>query len=290
MSYREAIGVAILTNANRLKFLKNCIQSFVENCYYRPLIFGVFNNGSTDGTKEYLETLPKIYGVEWRVDSEQTDIGCAPGTNRACNIVNDCEYVIHLESDFTHMKEKESGVPRLWLHEAVDFMTDGRCDYLYLRRMRDEKEMMMHFWSQWMPQTTTEEGPFLECPPFWFSQNPHLRRNKAIYDSKTLPMKEFYDDAGNPTDFKGTEFWNKSEMNCPKPPNTWIYKWGMFTHESSLTEFPVLTGCRKHTQHGTSTCKYGFYKDDINDRWCKQCDFSTIHTDMAKHEERYRRQ
>ena len=75
--YCEPVGVDVLTNSNRCEYLRVCIDSFLKNCYARPLVIGIFDNGSTDDTSEYLKSLPKVYGVTWRVKRSPADLGCA---------------------------------------------------------------------------------------------------------------------------------------------------------------------------------------------------------------------
>ena len=280
----KTVGISILTNSDRLEYLKVCIDSLLKYCYYRPLIIGIYNNGSTDSTKYWLNhELPKVHGVEWKVEHSDVDIGCSKGTNKAMDLVRDCEYAIHVESDFIHMNPAESGDDRMWLHRAVDFMDSGKCDFLYLRRMRDEQEMMFHFWSQWAPKIVdTVDGKYMKCPEFWFSQNPALRRNDALYDAGTLPMPEFdNDNKSNP------DAWNKGEMGAVRPPNPWIHKFGMFAHEK-LEDIEKMTGCGLYKCHGNSSCKYGFYMNTEDSVWCLLCDANRGYDDMNNHEGRFR--
>jgi len=244
-------------------------------------VIGIFDNGSVDGTSAFCASLPEVYGVEWRVERSDVDRGCAYGTNMACKLVSDCEYSIHLESDFIHLSEAETGIGKLWLNEAIELMDSGECDYLYLRRMRYAKEMMMHWWSQWMPKVTESRGSFLRCPEFWWSNNPHLRRNSALYECGTLPLNEGVDGV------KGTVGWSKPELLAKKPPNTWIHQWGMFTHEGRDNEFTVNLGCGIG-DFGMSLCKYGFY-ESVGGEWCRFCDFTKGFEDLHEHEQRYRR-
>jgi len=279
--YCEPVGVDVLTNGNRCEYLRVCIDSFLKNCYARPLVIGIFDNGSTDDTSEYLKSLPKVYGVTWRVERSPVDLGCARGTNAATDLVKDTEYAIHLESDFIHLTEAESGVNKMWLHDALSFMEKGECDFLYLRRMINEYDMQMHWWSQWMPKVTREAGPYLKCPGFWWSNNPALRRVKALYSSGTLPLDVAKDGQ------KGQAGWSQPELQAPHPTKPWIYRWGMFKHECLKAEYPELTGCKRYGPFGTSTCKYGFYKP-AKDGFCLLCDPHRGLQDMNEHEKRYR--
>jgi len=276
------IGIGILTNGARLNYLKECLSSFLNNCYYRPLVIGIYDNGSQDDTDEWIKGLSILntpYGIELRHVRSDSDEGCAEGTNATAQLIGDCEYAIHLESDFRHLTPQESGFDKMWLHRCIDWMDKGKCDYLYLRRMMNPEEMMAHWWSQWMGKITEYDGEYMNCPEFWWSNNPHIRRTKALLDSKTLPLDVSKDGV------KGTDGWSQPELQAPSPPNTWIHKWGMFVHERSQS-FDGDYGCG-YSQMGCSSCKYGFYIKE-GEHFCNTCDRSKDWTDMASHERRLR--
>lgn len=278
------VGIAILTNGSRLDYLKACVQSFLANCYYRPLIFGVWDNGSTDDTPTWLKKPPTGYGVEWRVGRSPMDLGCAVGTNRSIGLVKDCEYVIHLESDFEHLPPLLSGESTLWLHRALDFMRTGVCDYMYLRRMVDERDIFQHWWSQWMRRITmtSGDGKYLRCDDFWWSNNPTLFRTKALYDCGTLPLNESKDGA------KGTPGWSKPELEAPRPTKAWIHKWGLFVHELprrlDLNTMLGMSQCPGDT--GASKCKYGFFLSGASP-FCACCNRALGFDDMENHAGRF---
>jgi len=275
------VGVSILTNGSRRKSLERCIDSLLANCYYRPLVIGILDNGSTDDTGAFLGFLPKYYGVEWRVRTMSSDKGCAMGTNESIDLVSDCEFQLHLESDFEHLTPEESGVDRLWMHRAVELLMSGDCDYLYLRRMRDHFESQMHWWSQWMPRITEKRDEWMRCPSFWWSNNPTLFRIKALAQSKTLPLNILKDGP------KGTGNWSKPELEAPKPPNPWLHRWGMFIHERKPTERFVNSGCTQFGPFGHSGCKYGFWYP-YGANFCLVCNHEKDIEDLPEHEERAR--
>ena len=282
--HEESVGVSILTNGARLEALKACVLSLLANCYYRPLKIAVFNNGSTDKTHEWcLENMRGGYALDWVYDCSETDLGCAQGQNKAAELVRDCKYVLHLESDFEHLPEALSGQDKLWLHRAIEFMEQGECDYLYLRRMVNEKEAAMHWWARWMPQIDREEGPYLRCPDFWWSNNPHLRRNEAIYEAGCLPMDVSHDGP------KGTENWSRPELENAHPPNVWIHRWGVFVHElKNHGDLSGLEGCDVADCYGSARCKYGFFKDSGGDMFCQACHREKSFSDLPEHNERYK--
>lgn len=275
----KTVGVSILTNGKRRKDLEQCVQRFLTNCHYRPLIIGIVNNGSTDDTKEWLDNITPVYGVTWRVANLPDDKGCANGTNMSIELVADCEYQIHLESDFWHLSQDQTGQDPMWMHRAVDFMDENPCDYLYLRRMRDEKESAMHWWFQWMPKIDLDCGDYMQCPSFWWTNNPVLFRYQALKDQGVLPLDASKDGP------KGTEGWSLPEMSTGRPKNTWIHKWGMFVHEVQPEETFEATGCGLFGPFGKSGCKYGFWKDG-NDSFCQKCDKMSGYREMEAHRNR----
>jgi hypothetical protein len=273
------IGVSILTNGTRLESLQACVSSFLSNCHYRPLVIGVFDNGSTDGTQEWLQSQgADSYAIEWRGERSENDVGCAAGTNKASALVGDCEYVIHLESDFRHLTPPVSGCSRRWLHDALDFMDTGCCDFLYLRRMLNEWDIAQHWWSQWADKITQVQEPYMECPGFWWSNNPHLRRNQAVYDAGCLPLRV---DLDGP---KGTSEWGRPELSASPPSNTWLHKWGLFVHDAPSDDALLKSSCPL-----PDGCKYGFFKPGPGrDMFCQCCRPEEEYRHMDTHFNRFK--
>jgi hypothetical protein len=266
-----------------------CLESFLSNCFYRPLIIGITDNGSTDATKEWLGGLSENgylgYGIQLRHQSFETDQGCAAGTNASCELVMDCEFSLHIESDFAMVPPSVSGEDRLWLNRSVDFLQEVGGDFLYLRRMTDEFEMQMHWWSQWMGRIDQENGKYLRCPKFWWSNNPALFRTEALYRNGTLPLDVRMDGP------KGTEGWSRPELSAKAPGNAWIHRWGLFIHEmhkrTCLGMDLNANGCgRFGSGCGVSSCKYGFLKDWTG-VFCQECN-TDDYRGMAEHDRRYR--
>lgn len=278
----EPVGVSILTNGARLHALKRCLASLLENCCYRPLHVAVFDNGSTDGTLEWVaREHPSCHAVTWEWDRSDTDLGCSRGTNLACEMTREFKHSLYLESDFYCLSSAESGAPRTWMRDGLEYMRRSGCGYLYLRRIRDEREMQMHFWSQWMARCSLDgDGRHMSCPGFWWSQNPHLRDNEMLWSSGTLPVPEMMDD------HKGSPSWNKSEMMAKPPPSPSLMRWGVFVHDDPGHRVAECSWCGRE-RFGWSACKYGFYNQGAG-KWCELCDSSRGFEDMAAHEARLR--
>ena len=225
----NSIGVSILTNGCRSQFLSVCVQQLLANCFTRPLVIGIFDNGSKDDTPDVCRQFlaSNYYGIKFRYQRSDKDLGCAYGTNRSIEMVRDCELQLHLESDFIHIPSEVSGIGKLWMRDAAEFMQKGECNYIYLRRMRSENEMAMHWFHQWRDKIIEIQGPFQHCKDFWWSNNPSIFRTKALYDCKTLPLDEKLDGP------KGTDGWSKPELSTPRPTKAWLWGYGegMFVHE-----------------------------------------------------------
>lgn len=227
--YDRAVGVSILTNGGRSEYLDRCVKSVLENCFTRPLVIGIFDNGSHDDTpficRKFCEF--NYYGIKWRVKRSDMDLGCARGTNESIKLVEDMEYVLHLESDFRHLSESESGIDKLWMKQAVELLETGLADYIYLRRMRSNQEMAMHWFQKWKEKIIEVRGPFQYCENFWWSNNPSLFRVKAMYDCYTLPLNEKLDGPKNSSN------WSRPELEAPRPTKAWLWGFGegMFVHD-----------------------------------------------------------
>ncbi len=277
----DRVAVSILTNGTRRPYLQRCVESLLHHCVYRPLLIGIHDNGSRDDTFDWLTALPEVHGVEWRVSHARIDMGCAIGTNMSIALVEDCELQLHLESDFELLSPEESGFRDDWMFRAVELFRSGECDYLYLRRMRNEAEARMHWWSQWMPKIDMEKSEFLRCPGFWWSNNPSLFRLEAMMRDHVLPLDESKDGP------KGTAGWSQPEMQAARPSKTWLHKWGLFIHDRQPGEVLSGAGCGRHGPYGVSTCKYGYWKDGL-DGWCQACDPDKGPRDMQEHDARAR--
>lgn len=278
---KKAVGVSILTNADRREALERCLKSLLENCYYRPLIIGIFDNGSTDDTGQWLssKSMPDAYGVDYRFKRSEDDLGVGRGTNNAIYLVNDCKYALHLESDWEHLTEEESGVGKMWLAEAVEWMERSDCDYLYLRRFVNGDEAVTHWWSQWFNVVSTSTGPYDRLRDFWWSNNPHLRNNVVLQHSGVLPLPAVDNDR------KGEAAWCMSEFRAKHPSNPWFYRYGMFVHErQKFGDLSGLTGCSTVQTYGYSGCKYGWFVDGEANKWCKTCDHNKSSDDLLEHE------
>jgi hypothetical protein len=283
------VGISILTNGRRLGEMQKCVSSLLSSTSRRPLILAVFDNGSTDDTWKWLggmshhaDSFDELEQVEWRVRRSDEDLGVSVGTNKAMAMVADCEWAIHIESDFELLPPEISGHGMDWLDRAIEWMELNGRDYLYLRRIIDEKETAAHWWWRWPGRIADSDEPFQRMPGFWWSNNPHLRRNRALYSAGVIPVPE------RPKENKDKDYWSKSEEETKAPPNAAITRFGLFVHDPGSRDPSIKTGCGRFDKHGAITCKYGFFQDPES-KWCRACDPLAPWTCIAEHFEGWRR-
>ena len=275
------IGVAILTNGDRRKRLEACLKSLIENTDYPDLSVCVFDNGSTDDTSEWLNQQRFEEFKTFRVRSSVDDLGCAAGTNQVSEMVRDYDYVLHLESDFLMLPSFVTGEDKQWLQRALSHLETSGSDYLYLRRMVSPEEARMHWWAQWMPKVKQGTESYMEVPGFWWSNNPHLRRNEGIYAAGCLPLNESRDGP------KGTPGWSKPEMTTNRPQKASVCRWGVFVHEQVPKDTTaLLSGCNG-SPGSDPWCKYGFFGLNGTQDFCKVCDPEKGLGDLPEHDNRF---
>ena len=123
-----------------------------------------------------------------------------------------------------------------------------------------------------MHKIDKDNGHYMRCPKFWWSNNPTLFRLSAM--KGILPLNEGIDGR------KGSANWSQPELQAGSPPNAWIHKWGVFIHERGEETMP-LSGC----QHGEYNCKYGFLRKTGKDIFCQHC-IGGCYSDLSNHIQR----
>lgn len=276
------IGIAVLTNGNRRKFLEQNIKAFIDNTSYRPLHFGIFNNGSTDDTKQWLDNhLPQHDQITFEVINSTTDVGCSKGVNIANNMVRHFMYSIFLESDWLCLTHVETGCSKDWLHECVAFLNTGKADYIFLRKFPNDKQAAYHGWHHYFSNAVEDDSNknFLKLR-FVYSNNPHIRNTQALYEQRVLPLVEYT------TDKKGYNTWGRAEDKAKHPNNYYTYKRGLFVHETIKSNANIQPiGCNECGNFGYSGCKYGF--TELRPGWCETCDKNKTYADWNQHNERF---
>lgn len=239
------VGISILTNKGRTRRLKNLLDSFFRNTQCPVgLAIGIFCNGVDSETDSFVEDFISKNGhIDLRYDGSQKDKGCAFGTNRSMEMVKDCKYQLHLESDFQIVFEQEP--QRRWLLDAIELLDKG-FNYVYLRRMRDDKEATLHWWHQWYNKMTPYNDQFVSCPGFWWSNNPAIFNYEKLKELAILPLDESLDGP------KGTPQWSQPELQAGRIEKSLVHRWGVFLHEYDENENIDFKGWNKRSEERMS--------------------------------------
>ena len=110
----------MLVTYNRLEFTKRMLDSFFKTTDgpYRLLIV---DNGSTDGTKEFLEKLPEQLSIECHVHFNPTNKGIAMGRNQGLLMAN--KY--GPGDEFLATVDNDVELPDKWLSQCVSIITEN---------------------------------------------------------------------------------------------------------------------------------------------------------------------
>jgi GT2 family glycosyltransferase len=106
---KPKVGVVIL-NWNRLDLTKTCLHSIAKQTY-RPDLIIVVDNGSTDGSLEWLHSNKNIYLI-----SNNKNLGFARAINQGFSsaLKQKCSYVVSLNND--------TELDKNWLGKMVNYM------------------------------------------------------------------------------------------------------------------------------------------------------------------------
>jgi len=118
--YEDIMTTSImLVTYNRLEFTKRMFDNFFKTTdgQYRLLIV---DNGSTDGTKEWLEKLPEQLSVDCKIHFNPVNKGIAMGRNQGLLMAN--KY--GAEDEFLATIDNDVEFPDKWLSQCTDIIKD----------------------------------------------------------------------------------------------------------------------------------------------------------------------
>jgi len=136
--------IVTFLSCNRLGFTKATISSFIgHNKGAKDFTWVALDNGSTDGTKEYL----KRKGIFTEIIDLPKNIGLHPGMKelfkRAIEIGKGEEYILHLENDF--WSSRSAAIPT-----ALSVMDEmSKVGTLQLRDLEEEYEQIRQIHMPW---------------------------------------------------------------------------------------------------------------------------------------------
>jgi hypothetical protein len=141
-------------------------------------------------------------------------------------------------------------------------------------------------------ESVTDEFVFLKERDY--TNNPHIRKNSAYYNLGILPLKEFYDESGNPTELKTSTQWGQAEIQAEalgkQLKSAWL-KNGIMVHcdhwhydDNFDKVVEDIRGCGYETNCAIN-CKYGFTFP--REAFCKFCDSTKDFKDLEEHNSRF---
>jgi hypothetical protein len=185
-----------------------------------------------------------------------------------------------------------------WLSKAIQYLDEHDDIYfMILRKFKNDIELRnqynykfscVHYFDTFIERS----GNFVKVKTHPYTNNPHLRKNKEIYEKGIYPLHEFYSESGEPLETKSNlKIWGEAEIRAKDIENPIILIAGPFSHEDTTDyKYKTSEGCGVFKKMGVSTCKYGFI-DFVNQehlsKWCGTCDLTKGVEDLSKHNKRY---
>jgi hypothetical protein len=286
----------------RAEYLERTIVSFLDS---NPGFEGdwyIFLNSYNDELLEVTERLFNQYSnITWHLEISKKNLGVGAGINRLNKMVENYEYVLFLEGDWTCLPQKISGLSLNWIDELVECMEDSDLDQLVLRRYLNDTDDRQFGYSYWLKEDILLEEKNYKSIEYWilskkeYTNNPVIRRNKRFYETGILPLSEFFDENGEAIEVKENPNWGRAEIEKEAEGfqlKSAFMKWGVFVHDEHWpfkldweSYYDTLKPCGfKGLEFG---CKYGYIKPE--QYFCGCCPKNWKFTDLEKHNQYYER-
>jgi hypothetical protein len=292
--------IATLTHndIHRDKFLSLTINTFLESTNCSGFKWFIYINGESNLILDACYELK----TKWkdRVDiipiQSNINIGVGAGINRLNEYCKDYKYTLFLEGDWITLPQHIAGFDINWLNDSLEMMETKSIDQLQLRKYQHDIDNRQFGFAYWITDTNVESltNKFVFLNEREYTNNPHIRKNSVYYDLGILPLKEFYDENGNPTELKTSTQWGQAEIKAEplgkQLKSAWL-KNGIMVHcdhweydDNFDKVLENITGCGYETNCAIN-CKYGFTFP--REEFCKFCDSTKDFTDLEKHNWRF---
>jgi Predicted glycosyltransferases len=136
---RKKVSIIILT-WNGIEFTKKCLSSLKSNTNFCDYEVIIVDNGSTDGSIEYLETIDWITLIK-----NEKNLGFVKGNNIGLNYINDNDVVL-LNNDMILIQED-------WLQKLQEAAYEAEDIGVVGCRLKNESEMFLHAGTYIYPET-----------------------------------------------------------------------------------------------------------------------------------------
>jgi hypothetical protein len=296
-----SIGTLTHDDIKRDEYLEQTINSFLENTNIpEDTIWYIFHNGSFDSPViNAVRRMTEKWGdkVHFMLFCEDKNYGVGAGINKLNDWLKLSQYSLFLEGDWITLPELISGCDKNWLVDALHWMVYENIEQVQLRKYLNDVDDRQFGLGYWTNEHNVErvEGDFVHLKQREYTNNPHIRNNKAYFDKGIFPLQEFYDEDGNPTELKTSTHWGQAEIASQNKGNqlksVWL-KGGLMVH---CDHFPYttldqikkhITGC-DYDDGSLLHCKYGF--PFPRKEFCTHCDATKSFTDLEEHNWRFER-
>lgn len=298
------VCIATLTHDSptREKHLQLTVDTLMQSTDMPIIDWYIHCNGYNQAIISVVEQLKTTYQdkVNFTFTYSEINKGVGAGINALNSLLLDYEYTLFLEGDWITLPEHISGHTN-WFNSCVAYLdAHSDIDQIILRRYQhdiDDRQFGYGYWIRPdnMKSITTADNRYIELVKRDYTNNPHIRRNSKYYNLGIFPLKEFYDEEGNPTELKGKDDWGQAEIQAETKGHflgSSYLAFGNMVHadhwkfEDNWNELVnSITACDKYDEPGASKCKYGYLFP--NERFCGLCDHTKNFTDLEKHNWQY---
>jgi len=261
----------------------------------------IWVNITDDTINETLEWAQETYSdrVKFNIRISDVNLGPGGGINRLSEMSKEYEYSIFLEGDWLYIPSWVSGLSHNWIQESIEFLEVNKdVTHIQLRKYLDDMDDRQYTFGYWVRPENVEQvvdwtgNEYAIMHKRMYTNTPCLRRMSAYYDLGVFPLKEFYDEHGNPTEHKGNQDWGQAELQTPDDMKAaWIY-YGTFVHfedwayEDDWQHYAEgKFGCGVYPARGLNRCKYGYLVP--NHSFCTMCKKDKDITDHVEHIKRH---
>jgi hypothetical protein len=291
------IGTLTHSAENRDKYFVDTVNSFLENTIVPEGVnWFIYFNGEYDSP--VISSIRKMVDkwshlVNFHLFCEGKNLGVGPGINKLNEYLKLYEYSLFLEGDWITLPESISGHDKNWLMNCLELLkTDNEVDQIQLRRFQhdvDDRQFGYGYWIK-QPNIKKETDKFLFLNKRDYGNNPTIRRNQKHFDVGIFPLKEYYDENGEPTELKGNPYWGQAEIQAStlgEQLGSVSLKFGNFVHcdhweygTNFQEAIKSIKGCGYKT-NSVVNCKYGFLFP--REEFCLGCRKSKDFTDLEAH-------
>lgn len=289
------------SHEDRGRALKYTVSSFMDDYIGDPFEWFIWVNVSDSSIDETLEWIQQEYSnrVRFNIHVSPVNLGPGGGINRLNEMAKGYEYSLFIEGDWLYVPNKISGFSHHWIQESIQFLEDyPDVTHIQLRKYLDDLDDRQYTFGHWIRPENVEQvvdytgGEYVIMKERMYTNTPCMRRMSAYYDLGIFPLKEFYDENGNPTEHKGNPMWGQAELSTPKDIKAAWINFGAFIHFEDWQYVDAWDqyieddfGCGVHKLRGLNKCKYGYLVP--SHPFCAMCRADKDFTDLVEHTQRH---